>query len=394
LIVHQTEWPNEPPRDCPFPQSSAFSGIVLTGRSASYTDADTWYPSWAADGQLYSPWTDGVVHGQACLSFHQRRVNKYLLDLDRDTPASTGQAKIVGDDPLHLEIVNLGTFASDPAPYAGRYPGGSLVYRNVWYYGTYTLDDIDGACGNWCTLGPFVGFRTSTDLGRSWTETPRTPASPLFGESTQDGQRVRIGAPHVVDFGRELEHSPDGKAYLIAHGASGPEGWANWIAGDAIYLLRVTPSLQTMNDANAYEFFAGHDQGGRPRWTSDLHGMQPLLSWDRHLGCVTATYDAPLGRYLMCVSRPSDGHNSLGTYDTLLLEAEALAGPWRLIHYLPRFGHQAYFVNVPSKFIDAAGQRMWLCYSANFSGLLDKPQLSEPTGSRYAMCLQEFALVP
>jgi hypothetical protein len=54
--------------------------------------------------------------------------------------------------------------------------------------------------------------------------------------------------------------------------------------------------------------------------------MQPLLRWDRHLGCVTATYDAPLQRYLMCVSRPSDGYNSLGTYDTLLLEAEALTG--------------------------------------------------------------------
>jgi hypothetical protein len=387
------EWSNEPPPDCPFPRSSAFSRVVLSGRSATYTNADTWYPSWAADGDLYSPWTDGVVDGQACLSFHQRRMNKFLFDLDPDTPASTGQARIVGDDPLHLEIVNLGTFPSDPAPYAGRYPGGSLVHDGVWYYGTYTLDDIDGACGNWCTLGPFVGFRTSTDNGRTWTETPYTPVAPLFGESALNGERVRIGALHVVDFGRNLEHSPDGKAYLIAHGASGRDGWANWIAGDAIYLLRVKPSLETINDASAYEFFAGHDPDRQPRWTSDQGAMQPLLRWDRHLGCVTATYDTPLQRYLMCVSRPSDGYNSLGTYDTLLLEAEALTGPWRLVQYLRQFGRQAYFVNIPSKFIAPDGLRMWLCYSANFSGLVGKPHASDPPGSRYGMCLQEFTLV-
>jgi hypothetical protein len=388
------EWPNDVPPDCPFPRSSAFSGIVFSGRSATYTDADTWYPSWADDGDLYSPWTDGVVDGQACLSFQQRQVDKYLFKLDPDAPASTGQARIVGDDPMHLEVINLGTFASDPSPYTGRYPGGSLVYDGVWYYGTYTLNDIDGACGNWCTLGPFVGFRTSTDYGHTWTETPCTPAAPLFGESGLNTERVRIGAPHVVDFGRNMQHSPDGKAYLIAHGASGADGWANWIAGDAIYLLRVTPSLETINDPSAYEFFAGHGSDGQPQWTHDIRAMQPLLRWDKHLGCVTATYVAPLRRYVMCSSRPSDGYDSLGTYDTLLLESEELTGPWRLVHYLADFGRQAYFVNVPSKFIAADGRLLWLCYSANFSAFAGKPHASDPPQSRYGMCLQELALRP
>ena len=27
--------------------------------------------------------------------------------------------------------------------------------------------------------------------------------------------KVKFGAPHFVDFGQELEHSPDGKAYLV-----------------------------------------------------------------------------------------------------------------------------------------------------------------------------------
>jgi hypothetical protein len=391
--VPQLTWPNEPPSTCPIPRSQTFSGVVFTGRYASYTDADTWYPSWAADGNLYSPWTDGIVNGQACLSFQQRRVETYLFGLDPETPASTGQARILGDDPLALEIVNLGTVGGDPEPYAGRYPGGSLLHRGVWYYGTYTLDDLTGSCGNWCKLGPFVGFRTSTDLGRSWTDTPHTPSRALFGESGKNDQKVRLGAPHVVDFGCDMEHSPDGKAYLLAHGAGGPAGWGNWIAGDAIYLLRVTPSVQTINDPAAYEFFAGADADGQPRWTSTLTAMQPLLRWDGQLGCVTATYDAPLRRYLMCVSRPSDGYHSLAPYDTLLLEAEALTGPWRMVHYLRNFGRQAYFVNLPSKFMSSDGSRLWLCYSANFSAMLNQPHESNPPGSRYGLCLQELQLV-
>ena len=33
------------------------------------------------------------------------------------------------------------------------------------------------------------------------------------------GHPVKIGAPHFVDFGKDMEHSPDCKAYLLAQGA-------------------------------------------------------------------------------------------------------------------------------------------------------------------------------
>ena len=41
--------------------SNNFPGVVFTGRYANYTKGDTWYPSWASDGNLYSPWTDGTI---------------------------------------------------------------------------------------------------------------------------------------------------------------------------------------------------------------------------------------------------------------------------------------------------------------------------------------------
>jgi hypothetical protein len=311
-----------------------------------------------------------------------------------DVVPSTGQARIMGDDPLQLTVVNLGLWASDPRPYGGRYPGGSLVHDGVWYYGTYALDDFSGACGNWCTLGPFVGFRHSTDYGGHWTETRHTPARPLFGETTKEGMPVKLGALHVVDFGQNMEHSPDGKAYLIGHGASRRGAHASWIAGDEIYLVRVTPSIATIDDPAAYEFFAGHDDAGRAIWAADLAAIQPLLAWQGHLGCVTITFNAPLRRYFMCISRPIDGVSALGRYDTMILEAAEIGGPWRLVHYLPEFGPQAYFVNIPTKFIGGDGHTAWLCYSANFASThnLAPHEESRPEGSQYRMCLREFIL--
>ena len=103
-------------------------------------------------------------------------------------------------------------------------------------------------------MGPFVGFRISYDYGRSWTDTKLTPENNLFRENAKEGNKVKMGAPHFVDFGKNMEHSPDGKAYLVGHGAPEPDPkprFANlsWITGDQVYLLRVTPTIENINDA-------------------------------------------------------------------------------------------------------------------------------------------------
>ena len=56
-------WPSQPPKDCPFATSTTLTGILFTGRHSDYRCGDTWYPSWASDGNLYSPWTDGTTEG-------------------------------------------------------------------------------------------------------------------------------------------------------------------------------------------------------------------------------------------------------------------------------------------------------------------------------------------
>ena len=143
-------WPPEIPETPP---------AEFKGQSVSYTAADTWYPSWASNDTLYSPFTDGTW-------------GIWKLVFSATGPkAMTGQAKIVGNDPLNLKVIPLGATTGSAAPYGGRYPCGSLVHNGIWYYGTYCLDGYPSGY-NWGTLGPFVGFRISKDYGLTWEDTP------------------------------------------------------------------------------------------------------------------------------------------------------------------------------------------------------------------------------
>jgi hypothetical protein len=165
----------------------------------------------------------------------------------------------------------------------------------------------------------------------------------------------------------------------------------SWITGDQVYLARVTPSVENINDVTKYEFFAGNDAAGKPAWTGDFSKIRPLLDWNNNMGCVTVTYDPPLEKYLMCVT---DGWPTVAKMHSYILEADALAGPWRLVVYMKDFGEQGYFLNFPSKFIGKDGLGLWLCYSANFSPGWNNVVLKfNPPGGRYGLCLHEVRLL-
>lgn len=378
-------WHSEPPPGIPFQPSAAITGLVLTGRYAQYGHADTWYPSWASNGNLYSPWTDGTVNGVLSASW-------------KGAKADTGYATIVGSDPLRLRIEDAATYPASAEPYGGRYPSANLVYNGVWYYGTYCLYQTPGKHLNWDVLGPFAGFRYSTDYGKTWHKSPHSCGHPLFNEPSRFADKVKLGLPHIVDFGQNMQHSPDGKAYLVSQGAADPDPSSrdanlSWITGDQIYLARVKPGIESMNDASHYEYFAGHDGHGRPIWARDFSKIKPLLDWNNHMGSVTITYDAPLKRYLMAVT---DGHTTVSKFDAYILEASRITGPWKLVVYMKDFGEQGYFVNFPSKFISPDGRTAWLSYSANFTNGSSKGAshyLSNPSGSGYWWTLQEVRLL-
>jgi hypothetical protein len=145
-----------------------------------------------------------------------------------------------------------------------------------------------------------------------------------------------------------------------------------------------------MNDASKYEFYAGTDPSGKPVWTSDFKKIKPLLEWNNNMGCVTMTYNAPLKKYLMCVT---DGGNTCAKMNTYILESNEITGPQKLVTYLKDFGEQAYFVNMPSKFISPDGRTAWLWYSGNFATSKNGMSIAEnPPGSHYGLVMQKISL--
>ncbi|WP_146398994.1 DUF4185 domain-containing protein [Planctomycetes bacterium CA13] len=385
------------------PVSERFRGVEFSGRYANYTKADTWYPSWASDGHLYSPWTDGTI---GKMDFVWSAKGK---------DAETGYARIEGDDPLDLKIADWGTRVASASPFQGRYPCGSLLHDGVWYYGTYGLDQpvktVSSDFG-WYVLGPLVGFSWSIDFGKTWHETPHTADKPLFQEVARDqldlnqgkaGPFIKMGAPHFVDFGKNMEHSPDGKAYLVGHGAESPDRHPrlannSWVTGDSVYMARVTPSIGNINDVSKYEFFCGRNENGEPIWTRDFQEIKPIFSWNNHCGITTVSYNPGLKQYFMCIT---DGHRKVTSrlkYTSYILASDRLTGPWKLVAHMKNFGPQAYFLNIPSKFVSDDGKTMWLCYSANYmeGNRRNDPAYvakTEPAGSAYSLSLHEFKVM-
>jgi len=408
-----------PSTACPLPQSRRFSGLRFTGRTRDYhetIEADTWYPSWAADGSLYSPFADGRVKsaagkwvGARCywdagwwppeLWFRKLGRQFYQGRITSDLPkaSSTGNAVLAGDDAFALTVTPLESSNYESPRYEGYYPCANLFHRGVWYYGRYY-------CHRWLNdqnipvtyeLGGFGGFRISSDRGKTWQETPHDDQHPLFAETGRcsGGAPIKLGTPHFVDFGRELEHSPDGYAYLVGHGTRDPAGICNWSSGDAVFLARVRPSPETINRRDAWEYYCGHDTEHRPRWSNDFAQIAPIIEWPGHAGCANIVYHPGLKKYLgfLC-SGWADGDG--GTYDTWVVESDALTGPWSSVAYLKGVGDQPYFVCAPSKFL--TGNKVVLFYSANWRterpGI---PSWKDPKGppGRYSLCVAEFELL-
>lgn len=413
----------EPPHgDPPLPRSAHFKGLRFTGRQRLYLErisADTWYPSWAADGTLYSSYADGSVKNSAGRPvlvnsqwpWPEGSNERWFRDLginilhgriaaDLDKFSTTGNATLSGDDPFNLTVSPLEPFRRESPRYEGYYPCANLFYQGVWYYGGYY-------CHRWLNrhnvpityeLGGFGGFRISHDRGKTWQDTPHDDRQPLFPETGRcsESSAIKMGTPHFVDLGRDLEHSPDGYAYLVGHGTSQAEGISNWCSGDAISMARVRPSPQTLNDPGAWEFFSGHDASHRPIWSKDFSRIVPLIGWPGGAGCANITYQPALKKYFgfLCGGW-ADGDS--GSYNIWVVESDTLTGPWFSIACLRGIcGGQPYFVCMPSKFNCDDSRKLTLFYSANWRkdrpGIPSGKDVNGP-GGVYSLCVAELELI-
>ena len=157
--------------------------------------------------------------------------------------------------------------------------------------------------------------------------------------------KVRMGTPHVVDLGRELEFSaqangggdPTPRVYLVADGATNsvdPYAPQTWMMGSETYIARtkVAPNPNVMDDSNAWEFAVGSSG----KWVDNVAAAVPIWSWPNRTGSTTVTYVQPIKKFVMVVDAPGPkpqtaGQSMGGPFDTYFLEADNITGPYRLI---------------------------------------------------------------
>ena len=354
---------------------------------------DTWYPSWAADGKLYSPWTDGFRTAPS------RRPGP-AKKRPRATPQSLATIRCTSPSqtPASIPAARHPTQAATPAPISFTTASGTLEPIASTIQTATPRGAQLGHFGTVCRIPLLDRLRKDLDRHAAHARPPALRRTGQARRPAEDGRsaRGRFWKEHAVLAGRQsLPGRPRGDDPDAKPRAAN----LSWVTGDQIYMARVLPSPQNMNDASKYEFFAGHDAEGNPIWTHDFAKIKPLVDWNNNCGGAAITYNPGLKKYLLCIN---DGGDTVSKMNTYILESDRITGPWKLVVYMRNFGEQAYFANIPSKFISADGRTAWLCYSANFTNValpkLPKVKFDPPAGHAAGeaapMVWQEIKLLP
>lgn len=423
-----------PPRSdepCPLPKSSAIKGIRCTYRYRSYASvasADTWVTAWATDGNLYSAYADGFAQRVAVIC-HIDGIDDWYYPTShlgfyavpdrvfgwgsaeyppkfiniKDNPTNhtvTGNAIILGDDPFDLKFRILQPTKLVLSRFASCYPTGCLMKDGIWFYGCEYRNHLVDKYGNQqCFAQGPNRFRISRDLGKTWDWSPFDDYDPVIPEigACGGGAAMKFSNAHFVDFGKNMQHSPDGHAYLVGHGTSDPEGMCNWSTGDAVFLARVLPIPEAINNKSSYEYFAGLTSVGTPAWSRTFGDIKPVFQWASRCGLTYITYFPAIKKYIavLCAGWPNGAGNQR---DTWIAEASALWGPWSIVTYWNSFGEGGYYAQIPSKFVKPDG-RFVIFHSGGWAGpkpipreLQKAPTLLDYPSAQYTLCVAEFQL--
>jgi hypothetical protein len=310
----------------PYPPSPVISGIEYDFAShvRMAPGSDNWPITWAEDDSQYSAWGDGGGFGGT----------------NEDGRVSLGVARIDGPaDHYTGHNVWGGKDASHPAQFGGKSYGiialGATLY--MWVAPGSGSHNYDEARLAW-----------SRDGGATWQR-----ADWAFPKS--DG----LLNPTFCQFGRGYRGARDGFVYCYAvrlHDDSS----ALQTPGQ-VDLMRVPASA--VEDRSRYEFFAGRDAQGTPRWTRDVAERQPVFEDSSGLGSrLSVCYNSGLRRYLLCAEHGAAYRGNLGVFD-----APEPWGPWTTVAYHGNFGGlgSTFFWNFSNKWLSADGTRFVLVFTGS-----------------------------
>lgn len=312
---------------------AAFSAVVADAPTAiGISDGDLWPSCWSDDDALYTANGDGSGFGSVSSDIVMNRVT--------GAPAS--------DD---LEGVGLATGDELGQVWSGegftRKPTGMLCSEGALYLAVQDLAlDFNAA--------PAATIVRSDDHGKTWKW---GTTAPMF----DDGVFTTIW---FADYGQEGASAPDAE-YAYAYGLDG-----NWrdsfsdVVPDPTELFLARVPVDSVQDAETWEFYAGKPGDDEATWTDDIAEKRPVLVDERRqhdLSVISqggVTYLPKHDRYV---------YTSWTEFTFEFYESPTPWGPWTLFTS-EDFGEYpwdperigGYGTTIPSKFVSEDETSMWV----------------------------------
>ena len=172
--------------------------------------------------------------------------------------------------------------------------------------------------------------------------------------------------PHLgyicfLNYGKNYAGSVDDYVYMYS-----PDTPSAYKETDHVILFRADKN-KIMRRA-AYEFYAGVDGNGQPRWTKEFDRRKPVFSFAGGCNRLDVAYNAGLKRYLMTMrSRAKNGgRNHFGIFD-----APNPYGPWTTVYYQNNSNESVQdwgeSQHLPTKWMSLDGREVHLVFSGNDS---------------------------
>ena len=299
----------------PCPPSPVISSVEFSPADSIVRKAvgsDNWPLTWADDNAMYGAYGDGW-------GFEPRT----------DIKMSLGLARIDGS-PDDFTGTNIRSMSGERVGQGrnGIKASGILMIDGVLYL-------LVRNAGN-------SRLAWSNDHGASWSW-----ADWCFEES--------FGAPSFLNYGRNYADARDEYVYIFSHDAD-----SAYLSGDGTVLVRAYK--KDIRDRYAWEYFAGLDRNGTPRWSKYAGKRQPVLVNPGKCYRTSVSYNPGLRRYLMCQIVAGGDTRYEGGF--AIFDAPEPWGPWTTVYYTRAWDiGPGESMNLPVKWMSSDGRECYLVFS-------------------------------
>lgn len=307
----------------PYPMSELVGEVEFAPPSTVIRMAkgsDTWPATWGDDDRLYTAYGDGWGFDDVA----REKLSLGLAVITGNPP------DVTGDNIRTISGERVGDGAFGPKA------SGMLMVDGVLYMWVRNMDN--------------ARLARSADHGKTWTW-----AEWKFEDS--------FGCPNFVNYGKNYSGSQDNFVYVYSSDDN-----SAYKATDDMVLARV-PKERIM-DWRSYEFFAGTENNGTPRWSEDIRKRMPVFHNAGKCYRSAMTFDRGLDRYLWCQIIPyfkkgeTRGPRFVGGLG--IFESPSPWGPWKTVYYSREWdmgpGETG---SLPPKWMSDDGRTMYYLFSGD-----------------------------